>query len=203
MKLVKCSNGHYYDEERYNKCPHCNAEQSRNDGVTVPVMNEPIHDAVTVAMGVSGQGKSSLKDAVDAATTPERGEKTVGFFKTKMGTEPVVGWLVCVEGEHFGEDFKLKSGRNFIGRGSNMDVAIVKDNSVSREKHAVIVYEPRNNIFIAQPGESKELCYLNESVVLNPEQLKQGDMILVGNTKLMFVPCCNAAFNWDMYKKEN
>ena len=41
---------------------------------------------------------------------------TIGYYSRVIGVEPVVGWLVCTEGEYKGESFKLKSGRNFIGR---------------------------------------------------------------------------------------
>ncbi len=126
------------------------------------------------------------------------GDKTVGFFSSTIGTEPVVGWLVCVGGVHFGEDFKLKSGRNFIGRAAGMDVSIAKDTTVSRERHTAVVYEPRGNLFIVQPGDSKELSYLNGEVVLAPREINAGDRLTVGKTELMFIPCCSAAFNWDM-----
>lgn len=218
MKLVKCGNGHFYDEERYQNCPHCTAPSVRDDNLTQPLMRGPVNDEVTVAMSstmsesvapapvtpapqVSKEG-GSLQDAVNAAsggmTASLDGDKTVGFFSRKIGTEPVVGWLVCVAGEHFGEDFKLKSGRNFIGRSASMDVAITRDTTVSRERHAVVVYEPRGNKFIVQPGESKELCYLNDDVVLSPCEIKLHDHLVVGKTELMFVPCCTESFNWDM-----
>jgi hypothetical protein len=124
----------------------------------------------------------------------------MGYYSKSIGAEPVVGWLVCIEGSHLGEDFRLKSGRNFIGRASGMDIALTYDNAVSRERHAVIVYEPKKHQFLVYPGEVKELCYLNEKVVLSSEELKINDTITVGNTKLMFFPCCSAAFNWDMVK---
>ncbi|MDL2217620.1 FHA domain-containing protein [Christensenellaceae bacterium OttesenSCG-928-M15] len=225
MKLVKCENGHFYDEERFDTCPHCDAPLARNDNMTVPVARTPANDAVTMALdataltgSVAPQGgggaasaasqNSALQDAVKAASAgsvnaPISGDKTVGFFKSKIGTEPVVGWVVCVAGEHFGEDFKLKSGRNFIGRSADMDVSIAKDSTVSRDKHAVIVYEPRGNVFILQPGDSKELCYLNDDVVLTPKELKVHDRLLIGKTELMFVPCCTKEFNWDMVKAPN
>ena len=223
MNLVKCENGHFYDEERYPSCPHCAAPALRDDNLTVPVMRTPANDAVTVALDQSdaapppvpaapeqtaAQNTGSLKDAVQAASAgavnapAESDEKTVGFFSSTMGTEPVVGWLVCTVGEHFGEDFKLKSGRNFIGRAPNMDVAVVKDGTVSRERHAIVVYEPRGNVFLVQPGDSKELSYLNGEVVLAPKELKAHDRLTVGKTELMFIPCCTAAFNWDMVKPE-
>lgn len=225
MNLVKCENGHFYDEERYPSCPHCAAPALRDDNLTVPVMRTPTNDAVTVALDQSepvtepqqappeaapAQQASSLQDAVKAASTgavnaPVGGgadEKTVGFFSSTIGKEPVVGWLVCTAGEHFGEDFKLKSGRNFIGRAPDMDVSVAKDGTVSRERHAIIVYEPRGNLFIVQPGDSKELSYLNGEVVLAPKEIKVHDKLTVGKTELMFIPCCTADFNWDMVKPE-
>lgn len=221
MKLVKCKNGHFYDEERYDKCPHCSGAMNRSDSVTVPLMRAPANDAVTVAMDTapapetvpmaapqaapSGRTGSALRDAVTAAsegTAELSGDRTVGFYAHTIGAEPVVGWLVCVTGEHFGEDFKLKAGRNFIGRSSEMDVSISKDSTVSRERHAVIVYEPKGNIFIVQPGDSRELCYLNNEVVLAPKEIKVNDRITVGKTELMFIPCCSSAFHWDKVKKD-
>lgn len=222
MKLVKCKNGHFYDEERYTGCPHC-SESGRNDNMTVPVMRTPANDEVTVAM--SGQDSAVTMPQQSAAPTPVQqaaagrslqeavqaagiqgadlnSDKTVGFYSHTIGSEPVVGWLVCVEGEHFGEDFKLKSGRNFIGRSSGMDVCIVKDTTVSREKHSIVVYEPKGNVFLVQPGESKELCYLNDKVVLSPAELHPHDRLTVGKTELMFIPCCTEHFNWDMAKAE-
>lgn len=81
-----------------------------------------------------------------------------------------------------------------------MDI-VISDSSVSREKHAVILYEPKKREFLAQPGESRELFYLNNEVVLNFEKLKAYDVIQVGNTKLMFMPFCSETFCWDDLEK--
>jgi hypothetical protein len=77
-----------------------------------------------------------------------------------------------------------------------MDVWLRNDPSVSRNRHAIIVYEPRERIFFAQPGESHELFYVNDSVVLSTTQLKDRDRISVGESTLIFVPFCNADFTW-------
>jgi hypothetical protein len=212
MNMTKCERGHFYDAERYQSCPHCAAPAQRNDNLTVPMQRAPANDAVTVAMDVAEPAPSaaqalpgaSLQDAVAAASTGALNapaaddQKTVGYFSSAIGTEPVVGWLVCAAGPHFGEDFKLKSGRNFIGRAPGMDVAIAKDGTVSRERHAVVIYEPRGNMFIVQPGDSKELSYLNDEVVLAPKELKMHDRLTLGKTELMFIPCCTDQFNWAM-----
>ncbi len=225
MNLVKCENGHFYDEERYPSCPHCAAPALRDNNLTQPVQRTPESDAVTVALDRSEatgampappaaqaapqQQAGSLQEAVNAAATGALnapvldGDKTVGFFASAIGKEPVVGWLVCTKGEHFGEDFRLKSGRNFVGRAAGMDVPVVKDTTVSRERHAVLVYEPRGNTFLVQPGDSKELCYLNGEVVLSPQKLAPHDRLLLGKTELMFIPCCTQSFCWETTQKED
>lgn len=207
MNLVRCDNGHFYDSDLYATCPHCGV-QMRNDDVTVALTQAMTDDSVTQAQVSSGS--VSLSDAVQQATSAGAGagedSVTVGYYDKTLGVEPVVGWLVCVDGKNIGADYRLKSGRNFIGRATNMDVAIAEDESVSRDRHAIVVYEPKSHIFLVQAGESKELCYLNDKVVLATDELKVNDVLTVGATKLMFFPCCSGAFNWEMVgsaKKED
>jgi hypothetical protein len=184
-----------------------------NDDVTVALSNQnaQVTEAVPQPQAAAqppppAPAAGSLQDAVKAATAGavnapiETGDVTVGFFSNAIGIEPVVGWLVCTQGEHFGEDFKLKSGRNFIGRAPGMDVVITKDGTVSRERHTAIVYEPKSNQFIVQPGDSKELSYLNGEVVLSPKEVKANDRLTVGQTELMFIPCCTGGFKWETKK---
>ena len=128
-------------------------------------------------------------------------QKTIGYFKD-IANNPVVGWLVAISGTHFGEDFKLVTGKNFIGRSTEMDVALTGDASVSREKHAIILYEPKGNVFLVQPGDAKELFYLNDNVVLAATEIKAYDVLTLGDTKLLFVPCCSDKFKWDSVKAD-
>lgn len=211
MNLTRCPNGHFYDADTNSSCPHC---QGGNRQVTVAVERKVEEDAVTKPL------TEAIKTSLDTSLTSEIADlqkggqsvsaaaaddsKTISFSKAKMGlnSEPVVGWLVCTEGPHLGEDFRLKTGKNFIGRASNMDAALTKDNSVSRDKHAIVLYEPKAHMFLVQPGEARELCYLNDSVVLAAQEIKRNDVITVGESKLMFFPCCDTTFNWDMVEKK-
>ena len=240
MNLVRCENGHFYDSERFQTCPHCNqgsvstilqdengesmytmpitpAEEA--DGVyTVPLDNvapqpmpaqpQPVPQPVpvqpqSVPQAAPQQPSSDMEKLVaDVKQTDDGGQATIGYFGA-MEKEPVVGWLIAVEGSHFGEDFRLKSGRNFIGRSGSMDIALADDPSISREKHAIILYEPKANIFLVQPGDAKELFYLNDKVVLAPTEIVAYDVLSLGNTKLLFIPLCSDKFNWDAVKKED
>ncbi len=211
MKLEKCSNGHFYDSDKYSSCPHC---ESGSQMETVSVSSAPVIDS-TVTLGHTQPVEQHIKaaDIVQPAAFNDPDDiKTVGYFNIKSSKEkdddiavnPVVGWLVCVKGKHIGQDFRLKAGRNYIGRTEEMDVALTKEPSVSRSRHASIVYDPRGGLFIAQVGDSKELFYLNGKAVLSPTEIKKNDIISVGDVDLMFIPFCDDAYKWEKnITKEN
>jgi hypothetical protein len=203
MNLIRCENGHFYDGDQFTECPHCGVS-TRNDDLTVGLTQGSYEDLPTAAL--PQQYESTLASAVQQATAGGSNlgddSATVGYYDQSIGGEPVVGWLVCVEGNHLGNDFRLKSGRNFVGRAIDMDVAITGDSTVSREKHAIILYDPKTHAFLIQPGESKELSYLNGNVVLTATQLATNDVISLGETKLMLFPACNELFNWEILQEE-
>ncbi len=126
-------------------------------------------------------------------TEPVRSQIPSGNFRVST---PCVGWLVALKGVHVGQDYRLKAGKNFIGRDSKMDILLDGDKSVSRNKHAIVVYEPKKHLYLVQPGESSELVYLNDTVVLNPMKLSAYDIITVGEVDLLFMPLCGEKFNW-------
>ncbi len=180
-RLIRCANGHFFDGGKYNECPHCN--NTRIPDVTVFVDEKEL---------------SKTAPAEEAREENKAAENyTVHYFQKSIGTEPVVGWLVCVKGVHFGEDFKIKSGRNFIGRSGAMNISLSGDKAVSRDKHAILTYDPKSNSFMIQPGDSSELCYLNDEPVLIPAKLKANDRISLGESELMFVPFCSDVFTWE------
>ena len=208
MNLVKCKNGHYYDGDKFDSCPHCSGNAMENnvknddETVSMDVQNMPTLDpAPTEPVTEPAPGYIPVGGV---AVIPADSEKTVGFYENNVGTEPVVGWLVCIEGGEFGKSFNLKAGKNFIGRNPLVnDIALPTDNSVSREKHAIVIYDPKSRSFLVQPGMSSELFYVNDEVVLQAAVIKTRDIISVGKTKLMFVPCCGSDFSWDDCKKED
>ena len=201
MNLIECPNHHYYDADRFPTCPYCNDVSNSGFSQTVPA------DPTTIGPTQPGDNEPEIPPTTtfteENTTSNADIQKTVGYFEEDLGLEPVVGWLVCIEGSHLGKDFRLVSGRNFIGRNPKMDVALEGDSSVSREAHAVVVYEPKGNVYLIQPGTSKELSYLNDNVVLESKVIKPNDVITVGATKLMFIPCCSNKFNWSDGKKED
>ena len=103
---------------------------------------------------------------------------------------------MCVEGPDKGRDFRLHAERNFIGRAPSMDVCISNDNTISREKHASVMFEPRKQTFWVAPGMASGLVYLNGDVVHAPTMMKAEDVIELGQTKLLLVPFCGEKHSW-------
>lgn len=195
MNLIRCEMGHFYDADTYAVCPHCGSDNFAEEEIGV-TMAEPPTLSETVAID-----NQSLEEAISNAKGDDEGQETIGFYSNSIGTEPVVGWLVCTEGEHYGQDFALKAGRNFVGRSDGMDVALNKDRRISREKHAVVLFEPKSNKFLIQPGESRELVYVNDDAVFSVQEIKAYDEISLGASKLRFVPFCNSEINWNTVKQ--
>lgn len=178
--LKRCEQGHFYDSSRFLRCPHDGVESIDFGGSnepakvpdpTTPVVHESVEegDKPTVRIGIAGQPNQ---------------------------LDPVVGWLVCIHGPERGADYRIHSENNMVGRSSEMDIRIEKDNLVSRSRHTVITFDPQNNIFYLSPGEGKSLVYLNGKAVLTHQELKPYDEILVGGSKLLFVPFCGDHFKW-------
>ena len=111
--------------------------------------------------------------------------------------DPIVGWLVCVQGRRYGECFTIGAGKNSIGRGADNRISIAGDAQVSRSQHAYIIYEPRSRKFYLQPGNSSGLTYLNQQLVLLPELLKERDEIGLNESRFLFIPLCNESFSWE------
>ena len=123
--------------------------------------------------------------------------RTVGVYAhLGAAVEPVVGWLACIEGPDKGRDWRLVSGRNAIGRAEQMPVRLVSDMSVSRERHAVVSFDPRRGTFSLAPGEGNALVYCNGHEVLMPVLLAAHDRIEIGASTLLFVPLVSEHFVW-------
>lgn len=201
MKLIKCENGHYYDGDVFDSCPHCagNGSESSDN----PTQSSSAVQMRTDDVGVIATEPITILESKIPGTIKTDGDKTVRYYDLEGDIEPVVGWLVCIKGSEFGRSFYLKAGKNFIGRNQLVnDVVLEGDNSVSREKHAIVIYDPKSRKFLAQPGTSSGLFYVNDTVVLQAVEIKARDFIAIGNAKLMFIPFCGPEFTWDDYKSE-
>ena len=217
MALIRCQQGHFYDPSRHNACPYCGSMPAGGMGATEaqPPMGpppigpgpspvgatRPMRDTPPPVVGPTVPIRQGNPPLVGGKKSPEEG-RTVAVDMKKVGIDPVVGWLVCIKGPSRGRDYRIRSGRNGIGRSEAMDVQITGDDTVSRENHAFLVYEPRKRTFSIRPGDGRGLVYLNGDEVIQASDIKGYDIIELGETQLMFVPLCSDKFNWDQAKEE-
>ena len=112
--------------------------------------------------------------------------------------DPIVGWLVVVDGPGRGSSVRLGMGQNSLGRGSNARARInFGDDQISRSDHAMIAYDPKGNTFHIIPGGGPNLAYLENSAVLAPTPLPTRSRIVLGETTLRFVALCDGHFDWN------
>lgn len=143
----------------------------------------------------------SLKSAVEEAQDYDD-QKTVSFYDFNTDVEPVVGWLVCLKGHYLGSSFPITSGKNNIGRSLTNSIALTKENSISRNRHASIVFDPNHCQFLVQAGDSSGLTYVNGELLMTYQVLADRDRIEMGAAEFMFVQLCNDNFTWDTFLEE-
>ena len=117
---------------------------------------------------------------------------------SSMGAVNLAGWLVVISNTHKGRSYNITFGFNTLGRAEGNHIVLEFDNSISREKHASIIYDYTNNRFFIKHEDGKYLTYLNGEVILETKELKSFDTITIGSTKLLFVPLCGENFKWDV-----
>ena len=151
---------------------------------------------------------SSLLDQIEKSSSTKKGV-TLSYFSSMTGNvaeqknvpkaEPVVGWLVCVQGIHMGKSFQLYTGNCSIGRDDTNKISIDGDLTISASKHAFIIYEPKKRCFYVKPGDSSGLVYVNGDSIFETTPLQAKDNIELGNSKFLFVPLCDENFSWEEY----
>lgn len=202
MSMIQCSNGHFYHSAN-GPCPHCSANDLQS-GKTVglnslgeipgksPTPNNPPFPLPNKL----GQINMNAPLQAPLGEVPSDEGKTIGLFPKKEGIDPVVGWLVCIEGNDRGKDYRIHSEKNSIGRSEKNDIHISGDPTISRENHATIVFDSKRKQFRLLAGGGRGLVYLNDEAVDFGSVIKARDTIEIGETKLLFIPFCGDEFNW-------
>ncbi len=211
--MVTCpSCGRPYDSGRSARCPHCGggfAPTEAPGGAGGFSPTEPLNGgfAPTEApIGAVGGYNASF----GATLPPDGGAPVSGGpanpfdVPTVIGgekadgdvSEPVVGWLVCIEGPARGTDYRLHAGYNYIGRESG-DVRIRGDQQISRQNHAMVAYDSGEHLYFVGPSAGRNLIKVNGHAVLQAVEIKNFDVISIGTTKLIFMGLCGEQFSWE------
>lgn len=187
-KMTRCTEGHFYDPTKHNACPWCALPPDLEAGDrTRPAVSPP-----PLPPPPPPPPPPQFPPPIPKpGATRRAGSETTG-----AKNDPVVGWLVCLAGPDRGRDFRLHAEKNFIGRSPLMDVCVAADESVSRDRHALVIFDPRKQAFWAVPGDASGLVYLNGDIVHAPTQMKTDDVLEMGQTKLVLVPFCGDKYSW-------
>lgn len=210
--VTKCKNGHWYDPNVYRTCPHCKRNSEKlsltlddveEDDRTISIaeidvsLGEQLGQIVgeSVSQGVNNDISFGNMGGVGGDDDDDR-TISFGFFGVAAAIQPVAGWVVCLTGGERGKDYRLHSGKNFVGRGTSMDVVLVDDKSISRDRHCSITYDPKGNTFYLSPEEGNVVS-LNGEVIEKAERLNGEDKITLGETELLFIPYCKEERKWE------
>lgn len=188
-KMTRCPEGHFYDPTKHNSCPWCALPPDLEGGektrpASPPTLPPPLPQGVMA-------GPPPPPPLPKPGATKRAGAEALG-----VQDDPVVGWLVCLAGPDRGRDFRLHAEKNFIGRSPAMDVCLAGDKTVSRERHALVIFDPKKQVFWAVPGDAAGLVYLNGDIVNAPTQMRQDDLLEMGQTKLVLIPFCGEKYSW-------
>lgn len=113
---------------------------------------------------------------------------------------PVAGWLVVISGPGRGRSMEVGYGYNSIGRNACNTVALdFGDTTISDSEHAYIIYDNLGHKSYVTHGRSRNVIYLDNAPVLGSLEIKEGNLLRIGNTMLMFIPFCSAERNWSLF----
>ena len=139
----------------------------------------------------TSDGRAGLFDE-DAAETAETGR-----------CQFPVGFVFVTKGPGLGESFAIRTGMRQIGRGEDQAIRLdFGDQAISRTNHAAIVYDPKKHTYLLGHGGKANIVRLNGTPVVSTSDLKDGDVIELGETAMRFVGICSNDFNWDIAQSE-
>lgn len=210
MAVVRCAQGHYFDDSRFSVCPYCGISVgSRAEEKQKPERKRGLFGWFdpdrTVAAPRERQREEKTPAADDHTVAMKRQEpsegvgddrKTIGLYSGALGNDYVTGWLVCTEGPEKGRDFRLHHGFNRIGRDFGMDVQVMDDPAISRINHCSVVYDEKSITFSAVPG-SGTVTYCNGELLARATRLEAGDELRLGESSFVMIPFCREGRVWE------
>lgn len=107
----------------------------------------------------------------------------------------VVGWLVIIAGPGRGKVLPLGYGVNDLGRGAGARLRLdFGDETIAAENQAAIIYTMRSRRFYLQSVATG--TWLDGRMIRESVELKGGETLQVGQTRLRFAPLCGSGFDW-------
>lgn len=190
MAIIRCEDGfHLYDNSKYDKCPYCRPSAKAQAG-NYPETRPANHLDIEKRPAPPPTQSAGAKLGGVTQSAYNLGNSDSGSI------DPVVGWLVCIEGSNIGRDYRIHAGMNRIGRDPSNEICISGDEKISREKHASIAFDPENQVFYLQHGGGRNLTYVDNKPALEMSVLLPKAKIKIGTSVFLFIPLCGDDFKW-------
>ena len=169
LNVRLCPRGHVMDPS-WDDCHFC---PRPDDPIKIKEKTEL--DYPQPALGKSGT-------VIEYPAVPGAGKgQTVDEPRSASGK--LVGWLVSFTWDKAGQDFRLREGKNLIGRDPSAgEIAIPQDSRMSN-LHATLIY--RNGRFLIGDEHSMNGTFVNDKDVSEVQlyELQNNDLITLGDTQ--------------------
>ena len=178
-----CPNGHVM-QPSWDICPYCQQMQDAmarggaaggGGGGAGHGMGAPGGGGMDMGMMAAGGGTVMVNASELSNSGAEKGRGS------SDKSREVCGWLVALNGQHKGEDFRLRIGKNVIGTAADCDI-VLSDKKLSR-KHATIRYE--GGEFQIADLDSSNGTHVNDEKV-QKHDLIDNDIIKLGDIEFEF-----------------
>jgi hypothetical protein len=163
-----CPNGHVMHPS-WDQCPYCLEMQQAMAGG-----RPSAGGGMPMPMAQNGGG-TAMVNLSDLGGGVEKGRGSGDKSRE------VCGWIVALNGQHKGEDFRLRVGKNVIGTAADCDI-VLTDKKISR-KHTTIRYE--GGEFQIADLDSSNGCFVNDEKV-QKHDLIDNDIIKLGDIEFEF-----------------
>jgi hypothetical protein len=174
-----CPNGHVMHPS-WDQCPYCLEMQQAMAG-------GGHGGGGGMAMGGGGGGGGGMPMPPGGGGTAMVNISDMGGGGGEKGrgsadkNREVCGWVVALNGQHKGEDFRLRVGKNVIGTAADCDI-VLTDKKISR-KHATIRYE--GGEYQIADLDSSNGAFVNDEKV-QKHDLIDNDIIKLGDIQVEF-----------------
>lgn len=175
---------------------------SRSDN-SVEAVDRPRHPEVIEGHHMESQAEVMAKKIEETPQSTQRVRGRPEIPATEFHQEPIVGWLVIVDGPGLGSYREIIEGNNSIGWAPNQHIRLdFGDDSISAEEQAFIRYDSVDRKFLFIPNLTKtNVVWVNEDKPTSALELKAMDIITMGRTRVVFVPFCGKEFDWSELEK--
>lgn len=137
--------------------------------------------------------------AVEEPVQPDDPNATVTITESDMDYTPRThtrAFFVCIDGPMTGASFVFRENKAIIGRQMDYEISLFRDNSVSRNPHAIINYYQDAIRYTVSCGDAEKRVSVNGQYISVETELKLYDVVGIGQSRLLFVPICSEKFAW-------